>query len=239
MSCDIFLFRISFPVQIKWNIDHVFGVVKSIREDGMLTIFTSNKEYVELNFDLCLSLDDEPFSDVEDEDNDDELTEDEYYSTDDSWETISSSSFYESEDSMKEKEDLLENSSILDKMVSSELEICIDDGAFQMEKDAPLDHYYYSKESNSKISFIKAVSRELNLLVGNLPIGIHVKSFENRIDLLCVLIIGVQDTPFEFCSFIFDIHLPENYPNVPPKVFYRSFVNGKLNPNLEPTGRGK
>jgi ubiquitin-conjugating enzyme E2 O len=62
-----------------------------------------------------------------------------------------------------------------------------------------------------------------------------VRAFEDRIDLLKVLIVGPVDTPYYQCLFEFDICLPSDYPSVPPLIFFYS-RSQKLNPNLYTDG---
>jgi ubiquitin-protein ligase len=41
---------------------------------------------------------------------------------------------------------------------------------------------------------------------------------EKRLDLLRVLILPGQDTPYANGAFLFDVLLPATYPNTPPQV---------------------
>ncbi|XP_077970366.1 (E3-independent) E2 ubiquitin-conjugating enzyme UBE2O-like [Styela clava] len=110
--------------------------------------------------------------------------------------------------------------------------------SFSVESSAPESHHFikrYFDDSSSKI-FIKAIQRDLKLLRTSLSSGITVKAYEDRMDLLSVLIEGPERTPYEDGIFSFDIHLPNNYPDSPPSVHYISF-SPRLNPNLYETGR--
>lgn len=42
--------------------------------------------------------------------------------------------------------------------------------------------------------------------------------FFYRLDLFTAVIIGPVGTPFDSTPFVFDVWLPDNYPNEPPKV---------------------
>lgn len=53
---------------------------------------------------------------------------------------------------------------------------------------------------------------------GGEGLGMVVRCFEDRMDLLRCLILGPRDTPYEHVPFFFDIQLPKEYPQVPPKV---------------------
>lgn len=73
----------------------------------------------------------------------------------------------------------------------------------------------------------------------SLPANILVRAYENRSDLLRVLIIGPSGTPFTNAPFLFDIFLPPTtFPVGPPKVFFHSWCgNTKCSPNLYTDGK--
>jgi ubiquitin-conjugating enzyme E2 O len=62
-----------------------------------------------------------------------------------------------------------------------------------------------------------------------------VRAFEDRMDLLRVVIVGASGTPYHDGLFFFDLKLPPLYPTVPPQVYYHSF-GLRLNPNLYESG---
>jgi ubiquitin-protein ligase len=80
-------------------------------------------------------------------------------------------------------------------------------------------------------AFMKRVREEWKLLRQNLPPGIHVITYEHRIDLFKLLIVGNSDTPYFLNVFQFDVQLPTTYPAEPPKIHFYSRGN-RLNPNL-------
>lgn len=86
-------------------------------------------------------------------------------------------------------------------------------------------------------SFYKAVQKEHKLLKNSLPAGVWVKTFEDRIDLLSVLIRGPERTPYEDGLFAFDIQLGHDYPKTPPLCHYISYCRDRLNPNLYEDGK--
>ncbi len=55
-------------------------------------------------------------------------------------------------------------------------------------------------------------------------------------DLFSILIYGPADTPYEDGLFLFDLHLPADYPKSPPTLHYVSQCTGRLNPNLYEDG---
>ena len=102
----------------------------------------------------------------------------------------------------------------------------------------PATHYFISTPfpTAPPPSFIKKVRADLRLLRLHLPAGIHVLTYESRLDLLRAVIVGPRWTPFYSSLFLFDIHLPHNYPDVPPTVHYYSH-GLRLHPNLYVEGK--
>jgi ubiquitin-conjugating enzyme E2 O len=87
-------------------------------------------------------------------------------------------------------------------------------------------------------AFFKAVQKEHKLLRSSLPPdGVWVRSFEDRLDLLSVLIEGPKNTPYEDGLFAFDIQLGHDYPSSPPLCHYISYCSDRLNPNLYEDGK--
>ena len=65
---------------------------------------------------------------------------------------------------------------------------------------------------------------------------IWVRAWESRLDLLRCAIAGPPGTPYHDHLFLFDLCLPRDYPNSPPKVAYHSF-GLRVNPNLYENGK--
>ncbi|KAI3964590.1 hypothetical protein MKW92_039281 [Papaver armeniacum] len=98
------------------------------------------------------------------------------------------------------------------------------------------DHHYFSSSSSSLSSAGNVkIMKEWRILERNLPDSIYVRAYEGRIDLLRAVIVGPTGTPYHDGLFFFDIKFPSDYPNSPPKVYYRSFGH-RLNPNLYQNG---
>jgi ubiquitin-protein ligase len=66
------------------------------------------------------------------------------------------------------------------------------------------------------------VMKSVTALEANLPIAwhssVHVAVDEDRQDVMRVLILPDQDTPYANGAFVLDMFLPELFPEVPPKV---------------------
>ena len=81
-------------------------------------------------------------------------------------------------------------------------------------------------------SFIISFSNPLIFPMMCLPNTVRVD--EDRPDILKAMIVGPDGTPYENVCFEFDILLPLDYPNVPPKVHLATtnFSAVRFNPNL-------
>ncbi|KAI8435762.1 hypothetical protein MSG28_003996 [Choristoneura fumiferana] len=86
-------------------------------------------------------------------------------------------------------------------------------------------------------TFYSAVKREIKLLKSDLPPGVWVRGFEDRIDLLSLMIAGPTKTPYEGGLFVFDVQLGGEYPRAPPLCHYHSYCTDRLNPNLYEDGK--
>jgi ubiquitin-protein ligase len=69
--------------------------------------------------------------------------------------------------------------------------------------------------------------------------SIFVRCDDTRLDVLKALIIGPEGSPYENGCFEFDIWLPPDYPNTPPKVNLMTTGRGtvRFNPNLYNCGK--
>ena len=119
---------------------------------------------------------------------------------------------------------------------------------FRMVK---VDHtvHHYNREIVQSASMamkrdrLKRITREMSSLSSSLPLNfsssIFLRVSEDRPDVLKALIIGPEGTPYENGCFVFDIFLPANYPQEPPKVNLLTTGQGKVrfNPNLYACGK--
>lgn len=84
---------------------------------------------------------------------------------------------------------------------------------------------------------------EIPSLSTSLPLtfdsGVYLRVDEDRLDVLKVMIIGSEGTPYENGCFVFDVFVPHQYPNVPPNVQLTTTGNGtvRFNPNLYNCGK--
>ncbi|KAK7264720.1 hypothetical protein RJT34_32330 [Clitoria ternatea] len=90
--------------------------------------------------------------------------------------------------------------------------------------------------TNESSDVYRRIMKEWKILAHNLPETIYVRVYENRVDLLRAMIVGVAGTPYHDGLFCFDIAFPPDYPNHPPKIHYCSY-GLYINPNLYRNGK--
>ncbi|CAG4965875.1 unnamed protein product [Colias eurytheme] len=110
---------------------------------------------------------------------------------------------------------------------------------FCVLESAPANHRFRLSllQPSEPRTFYSAVKREIKLLKSDLPPGVWVRGYEDRIDLLSVMIAGPSRTPYEGGLFVFDVQLGGEYPRAPPLCHYHSYCSDRLNPNLYEDGK--
>jgi len=103
----------------------------------------------------------------------------------------------------------------------------------------PDDHHFITQTAAASSTFMRRIAKEHKILRNSLPSGIFVRTWESRLDLIRVLMIGPSDTPYEYAPFVIDFHLDSSYPQQPPSAFFHSWTygNGPVNPNLYEDGK--
>ncbi|XP_062589719.1 uncharacterized protein LOC134251344 [Saccostrea cucullata] len=87
------------------------------------------------------------------------------------------------------------------------------------------------------------IAQELSSLSTSLPLelssSIFVRTDDDKLTLMKALITGPEGTPYSGGCFIFDIHFPHMYPQIPPHVNLQTTGGGKVrfNPNLYACGK--
>lgn len=120
---------------------------------------------------------------------------------------------------------------------------CSEMKTFQLAECTFQNHHYIKEKLDPTKLCIQKLSRELSTYQNSLPLdyssSVFVRYDENNMQLIKALIIGPEDTPYENGCFEFDIFIPNNYPNEPPKVNLQTTGNGKFrfNPNLYASGK--
>ncbi|KAF6224498.1 hypothetical protein HO133_011075 [Letharia lupina] len=110
---------------------------------------------------------------------------------------------------------------------------------FVLEDAAPSDHHFFGLSRPLTADLMRRVMKEHKIMQSSLPDGIFVRSWESRLDLLRVLIVGPFDTPYEFAPFVVDLHFGLSFPASPPDAFFHSWTGGlgRINPNLYEDGK--
>ncbi|BEJ15510.1 hypothetical protein CspHIS471_0501150 [Cutaneotrichosporon sp. HIS471] len=113
---------------------------------------------------------------------------------------------------------------------------------FDVLETAPAEHHYFNEPvlPPSSKAFHSRLRKEHRTLSTSLPENILVRTYEDRTDLMRVLIIGPEGTPYADAPFVFDLYLnPTKFPNEPPQVYFHSHTNGlgRCNPNLYEEGK--
>ncbi|KAH0562922.1 hypothetical protein GP486_002505 [Trichoglossum hirsutum] len=108
-----------------------------------------------------------------------------------------------------------------------------------LDSDPPADHAFIGKYIDSLTGGARRIRKEHKILETSLPNGIFVRTWESRIDLLRVLIIGPRNTPYELAPFVLDFHFGSTFPATPPLAYFHSWTNGtgRVNPNLYEDGK--
>ena len=108
-----------------------------------------------------------------------------------------------------------------------------------LEDTAPSDHHYFGIHRPLAADFMRRVMKEHRIMQSSLPDGIFVRTWEARLDLLRILIVGPSDTPYELAPFVVDLHFNATFPTSPPDAFFHSWTGGlgRINPNLYEDGK--
>ena len=104
---------------------------------------------------------------------------------------------------------------------------------------APVDHKYLADEVHLSANLMRRIRKEYSILKNSLPDGIWARTWADRLDLLRILIMGPQGTPYEFAPMVFDMHFSSRFPHSPPEAQFHSWTNGvgRINPNLYEDGK--
>ncbi|KAL6240011.1 hypothetical protein BDW75DRAFT_992 [Aspergillus navahoensis] len=109
-----------------------------------------------------------------------------------------------------------------------------------LEDLPPIDHHFINQNhSGSSTERMKRISREFGILESSLPPGIFARSWESRMDLVRIIFIGAESTPYEHAPYVIDMHFPLDFPHSPPSAFFHSWGagQGSINPNLSEDGK--
>ncbi|EDV91461.1 (E3-independent) E2 ubiquitin-conjugating enzyme [Drosophila grimshawi] len=110
---------------------------------------------------------------------------------------------------------------------------------FEVVPNATKSHHFIGNiiHPNNKAQYQRAIQREYTMLYASLPPGVTVRAYEDRMDLISVMMVGPKRTPYENALFFFDFQMGSDYPKSPPKCHYISYCTERLNPNLYEEGK--
>ena len=105
--------------------------------------------------------------------------------------------------------------------------------------------FYYKKTLESdklmNVTYQKRLIKEVMTLKQSLPIhydaSIFLRMDPDNMSVYRALITGPSDTPYDSGCFIFDMYIPNNFPNVPPTVWFITHGGKRFNPNLYDSGK--
>lgn len=109
----------------------------------------------------------------------------------------------------------------------------------------PADHHFRNEPSSPSPQHLKRTQKEHRILQSSLPERLYVRSYESRMDLLRVLLVGPTETPYANVPFVVDFYLPPSFPTEPPQAYFHSWpaqasiggTIGRVNPNLYEDGK--
>jgi len=117
--------------------------------------------------------------------------------------------------------------------------------SLEAEKFGPGKHKYWSdgKDGTPSAGWARHLSAEYTDLAHALPMhmdsSIFMRVHESRMGYAQMMIVAPPETPYAGGCFLFDIHFPSNYPQVPPHVNLQTTGGGshRFNPNLYNCGK--
>lgn len=117
---------------------------------------------------------------------------------------------------------------------------------FVLDGEPPSDHHFCNEPSATSSNQMKRTQKEHKILrnPSTLPQGVYIRTYETRLDLLRVLLVGPTETPYENAPFVVDFYLPPTFPTEPPLAYFHSWpahasigALGRVNPNLYEDGK--
>jgi ubiquitin-protein ligase len=114
---------------------------------------------------------------------------------------------------------------------------------FAMNDLLPTHRFYDNKNSKPNPTTMKRIISEISSLKLGLPLNydssIWIRISKTNMNIFTFMISGPKDTPYENGLFLFNAYLPNNYPQVEPKILLITTGNGsvRFNPNLYNCGK--
>jgi ubiquitin-protein ligase len=101
-------------------------------------------------------------------------------------------------------------------------------------------HYFHKERRGASAKLTSRLKNEYDMFYDYVPFNFN-SSFFVRADPDCpqfikLLIVGPRGTPYEHGLYLFDIYIPTDYPNSPPKLRFMTNSGVRFNPNLDEKG---
>lgn len=108
-----------------------------------------------------------------------------------------------------------------------------------LDTPVPVDHHFLNETVELSANLMRRIRKEHRIMQSSLPDGTFVRTWDSRLDLLRVLIVGPRNTPYELAPFVMDFHFGSYFPTAPPGSYFHSWTNniGRINPNLYEEGK--
>ena len=108
-----------------------------------------------------------------------------------------------------------------------------------LDTAVPADHHFLNDTVELSANLMRRIRKEHRIMQSSLPDGSFVRTWDSRLDLLRVLIVGPRNTPYELAPFVIDFHFGPSFPTGPPSSYFHSWTKGigRINPNLYEEGK--
>ncbi|KZF25308.1 hypothetical protein L228DRAFT_244114 [Xylona heveae TC161] len=108
-----------------------------------------------------------------------------------------------------------------------------------LDEEPPAGHHFIGNMPDLTSNLMRRIRKEHKILEKSLPEGIYVRTWESRLDIIRVLILGPRNTPYELAPFVIDFQFGNSFPSSPPAAFFHSWTAGmgRVNPNLYEDGK--
>jgi ubiquitin-protein ligase len=103
--------------------------------------------------------------------------------------------------------------------------------------------YYYAETASTSVprKVSRAIALDYSTLMETVSVhfnsSVYFRNDENNIRVSRALITGPDNTPYDSGCYVFDICMPADYPNSPPKVWLVTTGGKRFNPNLYANGK--
>ena len=90
-------------------------------------------------------------------------------------------------------------------------------GFMVLDSSTPVDHPFKTNNVALDSTQVRRINKEYKILRTSLPEGVFARSWDQRLDLLRILLIGPKGTPYEYSPLMIDMSLGPPFPAEPPE----------------------